>query len=131
MDSFVTNASDPQRKAWLIKTMGRKGPGQYRPYRLIEVSHGNTYAEGVTNMAGSMTALPGSFVSTNDYDGYMQLQIGCYDEKGNIVWPDPGDVPIPDENEWPSDEEVGIPPDGTSEYIPGGGYSTGDNSDAL
>ncbi len=64
-------------------------PG-YR-WRLIEIGEngcGNTgYGSGEVNDKGVLVGLPPRFCFGYPYTGYMSLQLGCYDSKGNLLWP--------------------------------------------
>ena len=50
---------------------------------------GVIYNNGHIDEDGVLTGLPNEFVSGYSYNGYMQLQMGCVDENGNVIWPCP------------------------------------------
>ena len=72
-----------------------QGPGQAPPgsyWRLIEIGYAIPTAIRGTGLAVSTVkdgwGLPSQFCSNYYYDGYMELQIGCYDPTDNrIHWP--------------------------------------------
>jgi hypothetical protein len=73
-----------------------QGPGQAPPgsyWRLIEIGMCYPYSypwygAGCVNSEGRLVGLPSQFCSNYYYDGYMELQIGCYDPTDNrIHWP--------------------------------------------
>lgn len=99
--SFVTNGSDESRKKWDLTPYQGKNvgtPGGYWRIRDVGESHhnnseepcsGSIYNSGSINNKGELEGLPDEFVSGYYYDGYMELQQGCEDEDGNLVWPCP------------------------------------------
>lgn len=58
-------------------------------WRVIEVGSCATYYSGNMNTVdGSFQGLPASFTTTYSYDGFMELQIGCWDcMTSTYVWP--------------------------------------------
>jgi len=99
--SFITNGSDESRKRWNLKPYQGEHVGDYGGYWRIrdvgEAHHnnpeascsGSIYNSGTISKTGVLEGLPDEFVSGYYYDGYMELQQGCEDEDGNIVWPCP------------------------------------------
>ena len=96
--SKITNPSSP---VWdLTPYQGdRVGlPGAVWRFRDVGEAHHNDssascsgviYNTGNINSNGKLVGLPSEFRSGYSYNGYMQLQQGCVDEKGNITWPCP------------------------------------------
>jgi hypothetical protein len=68
-----------------------QGPGKARPksthWRIIERSYRLNYGNGTVNDERELVNLPDQFRTGYAYNGYMELQIGCEDENGNISWP--------------------------------------------
>jgi len=99
--SFITNGSDESRKRWNLRPYQRDHVGDYGGYWRIrdvgEAHHnnpeascsGSIYNNGTIDKNGRLEGLPDEFVSGYSYNGYMELQQGCEDEDGNIVWPCP------------------------------------------
>jgi hypothetical protein len=56
-------------------------------WRLRETGAGLVYGSGVVDQNGRLVGLPDSFRSSYSYAGYMQIEIGCYQENGSIKWP--------------------------------------------
>ena len=90
--SFKVNKEDGPRCYDLTPYQG-KGVGTpgYR-WRLIETGESgcgdNRYGSGNINDDGVLVGLQPEFCSHYPYDGYMSLQEGCYDENGDLIWPD-------------------------------------------
>jgi len=55
-------------------------------WRIIEVGFCLVYAEGAVDVQGKLVGMPPEFCSPYNYDGHMELQIGCYKTIG-IQWP--------------------------------------------
>ena len=102
LGSKITNRSKAGKKTWdLRKYQNKKGlgtPGAYWRIRDVGEAHhndsgqpcsGTIYNSGRVDDEGVLVGLPSEFVSGYDYDGYMELQQGCEDSNGNIVWPCP------------------------------------------
>lgn len=99
--SKITNRAKGRAEWDLRKYQNRKGlatPGAYWRIRDVGEAHhndsgqpcsGTIYYNGRVNDEGVLEGLPDRFVSTFDYDGYMELQIGCMNDSGSIVWPCP------------------------------------------
>ena len=51
---------------------------------------GSRYDNGTIDGKGKLTDLPNEFVSGYNYNGYMELQMGCVREDGSVEWPCPG-----------------------------------------
>ncbi len=94
--SFVTNRLIPGRECWNLTPF--QGPGVSDPpcgfWRLYETSVGwpqgyPWYGFGAISRDGTLIDLPSEFCSTQAYDGFMELQIGCV--RGEVlIWPDSG-----------------------------------------
>lgn len=90
--SFKVN-SERGPKCFNLRPYQGKGVGTpgYR-WRLTEIDEsgcGNYgYSSGQINDEGVLVGLQPMFCSSFGYDGYMSLQEGCYDENGNLRWPD-------------------------------------------
>ena len=90
--SFKVNRKEGPKCYDLTPYQG-KGVGTpgYR-WRLIEIGEsgcGSTrYGSGNINDDGVLVGLQPEFCTPYSYDGYMSLQEGCYDENGNLIWPD-------------------------------------------
>jgi hypothetical protein len=56
-------------------------------WRIIESSYRLNYGSGTVDDERELVDLPNQFRSSYSYNGYMELQIGCEDENGNIEWP--------------------------------------------
>ncbi|MCL2118624.1 MAG: hypothetical protein FWH27_09385 [Planctomycetaceae bacterium] len=65
----------------------RTFPICYTHWRIIERSYRLNYGNGTVNDERELVSLPSQFRTTYSYNGYMELQIGCEDENGNIEWP--------------------------------------------
>ena len=63
--------------------------GNTNRWLLIEVGLNVTHGSGNVALDGTLTGLPASFTTTYDYNGYMQLQVGCSDNGSPevITWP--------------------------------------------
>ena len=93
--SYTTNGQDEDRKCWdLTPYQGNEmgTPGYH--WRLIEVANPRTcggvhYNSGNIDECGKLVGLPDKFCSTYSYDGYMEIQQGCPNEEGKIIWPCP------------------------------------------
>jgi len=95
----VTNADNPILNIDIpnIPTLKRKrvhgviNPDIRLYWRLIEVGHGLSglrYAQGEVSEEGELLQLPPTFRSNFSYNGYMEVQIGCYLSQNNeILWP--------------------------------------------
>ena len=55
-----------------------------------ESCSGTVYGEGRIDEKGRLIGLPDTFVSDYSYNGYMEIQMGCVREDGDIEWPCPG-----------------------------------------
>ena len=68
-----------------------QGPGKARNgsthWRIIERSYRLTYGNGTVDEYRELVNLPDQFRTSYSYNGYIELQIGCEDENGNIDWP--------------------------------------------
>ena len=86
MATKTTNSTNP---VWDLRPY--QGPRQAHKgsthWRIIERGYGLKYGNGTVDKDRELVKLPDFFRSTYSYNGYMQLQIGCEDEKGNIEWP--------------------------------------------
>ena len=82
----TTNSQNP---VWDLTPY--QGPGKARNgsthWRIIERSYRLTYGNGTVNEDRELVNLPDQFRTSYSYNGYMELQIGCEDENGNIDWP--------------------------------------------
>ena len=56
-------------------------------WRIIERSYRIIYGRGTVNDERELVDLPNQFRTSYSYNGYIELQIGCEDENGNIEWP--------------------------------------------
>jgi len=90
--SFVTNAAYADRRTWDLTPY--QGPGiddadcPHVQWRLIERGAGLIYSGGWIGADGELVGLPRSFTTSYSYDGNMNLQLACKNEKtGNIEWP--------------------------------------------
>jgi hypothetical protein len=84
LGTFTTNSTTP----WdLREYQGDEmaSPGAY--WRLRETGAGLFYGSGHVGSNGELTGLPDEFRSSYNYNGYMQLEIGCENEEGTIQWP--------------------------------------------
>lgn len=98
--SQITNASSGP-KTWNLRPyQGDKVglPGARWRIRDVGESHhnnsdascsGTIYYNGTIDANGKLTGLPNEFVSGYSYNGYMELQQGCVQEDGSILWPCP------------------------------------------
>lgn len=71
----------PYQGEAIVNTAGRIG----YLWRLKEVGAGVVYANGDVSANGQLAGLPASFSSHFNYNGYMELQIGC--EYTEPQWP--------------------------------------------
>ena len=82
----TTNSANP---IWDLTPY--QGPGKARNgsthWRIIERSYRLTYGNGTVNEDRELVNLPDQFRTSYSYNGYIELQIGCEDENGNIDWP--------------------------------------------
>ena len=90
--SFKVNREDGPRCFDLRPYQGKDvGTPGYR-WRLLEIGESGCgyrrYGSGHIDDDGVLVGLQPEFCSNYDYDGYMSLQEGCYDENGNLIWPD-------------------------------------------
>lgn len=97
--SKITNPSSPRWDLTPYQGEHIGLPGARWRIRDVGESHwnnrdngcsGSIYNNGSIDGDGVLTGLPNEFVSGYSYNGYMQLQMGCVDENGNITWPCPG-----------------------------------------
>ena len=83
---YTTNSSTP---IWNLRPY--LGPGKAPPHsywRVIEVEGCLLYYQGCVDKQGRLVDLPDEFRSNYSYNGYMELQIGCYDPKDGLIhWP--------------------------------------------
>lgn len=98
--SAITNKSDG-RETWDLRRYQGDGigtPGARWRIRDVGESHHNDpnascsgviYYNGTIDANGKLTGLPDKFVSGYSYNGYMELQQGCYRADGSIEWPCP------------------------------------------
>lgn len=89
---------DKEEKCWDLKPYKKPDTGTpFARWRLIEVGEdgecdGSHYGSGEIDECGRLVGLEDEFCSSFSYDGYMELQEGCYDyEKGKWRWPCPED----------------------------------------
>jgi len=86
MAKKTTNSANP---TWDLKPY--QGPGKARKntthWRLIERSYRLQYGNGTVDDDHELVDLPDQFRTSYYSNGYMELQIGCEDENGNIEWP--------------------------------------------
>lgn len=99
--SKITNSGNESMKTWdLTPYQGdRVGlPGARWRLRDVGESHHNNpdascggviYGTGKINANGRLEGLPDKFVTSYYYNGYMELQQGCVQENGSILWPCP------------------------------------------
>ena len=67
----------PPHSYWRLIEMGSCYPGSY-PW----------YGAGCVDGHGELVNLPNQFCSNYYYNGYIQLQIGCYDPTDDLIhWP--------------------------------------------
>ena len=89
---YITNGIDPERATWDLTPYQGKHKAKVRKgakWRLIELSAHLSHGVGDVSEDGEMLGLPASFTSRYIYDGYMALQVGCYDEDRNeTTWPE-------------------------------------------
>jgi len=82
----TTNSANP---VWDLTPY--QGPGKARigstHWRIIESNYRLNYGSGTVDDERELVSLPNQFRTTYSYNGYMELQIGCEDENGNIEWP--------------------------------------------
>ena len=90
--TYVTNKTVEARKTWDLTPY--QGPGIATSglicgrWRIHERSAGLNYGNGIILPNGTLLGLPDSFTTTFSYNGYMALQVGCYDrENGQWIWP--------------------------------------------
>lgn len=95
----ITNSSSPR---WDLTPYQGKQTGlpgaRWRIRDVGEAHHNNAdascsgtiYNSGSIDKEGKLTGLPNEFVSGYSYNGYMELQMGCIDENGTVIWPCPG-----------------------------------------
>ena len=90
--TYVTNKAVESRKTWDLTPY--QGPGIATSgricgkWRIHERSAGLDYGTGIVLPDGTLLGLPDSFTSNYSYNGYMALQVGCYDrEQQRWVWP--------------------------------------------
>lgn len=100
--SMITNAQTGP-KDWDLRPYQKEHigiPGAKWRLRDVGESHhynsnssctGIQYGSGWINDKGVLVGLPDKFTSTYSYNGYMQLQIGCFREDGTIEWPCPNE----------------------------------------
>ena len=93
--SAVVNGEDEGRSTWDLTPYQKPKMGTpgYK-WRLKEVGDprtcsGTEYIVGDIDECGTLVGLPNKFTSSFSYDGYMEIQQGCPDEDGEIVWPCP------------------------------------------
>jgi hypothetical protein len=86
MASQTTNSANP---IWDLTPY--QGPGKAKKnsthWRIIERSYRLQYGSGRITEERELENLPDQFRTAYSYNGYLELQIGCADEKGNISWP--------------------------------------------
>ena len=82
----TTNSQNP---VWDLTPY--QGPGIAKRntthWRIIELNYRLQYGFGTVNLERELVGLPDQFRTSYSYNGYMELQIGCEDENGNIEWP--------------------------------------------
>jgi len=104
LGSFTTNSSNPVWDLTPFQGDHMASPGAY--WRLIEMGScypGSYpwYGAGCVNSHGRLVGLPNQFRSGYPYNGYMQLQIGCFGENDghqvtpHIDWPGTCRTPSP------------------------------------
>ena len=98
--STITNRSDG-RETWDLRPYQGDGmgvPGARWRIRDVGESHhnnpanscsGTIYYNGTIDANGRLTGLPNQFVSSYNYNGYMELQQGCVQPDGSVKWPCP------------------------------------------
>lgn len=83
--SAITNgAANP---TWDIARYHGEGVAKGDYWRIKEVGAGTVYGMGCISEEGELVDLPASFTSQYLYDGYMEIQIGCYLSDDEIRWP--------------------------------------------
>ena len=84
--TFITNYDNP---VWNLRPYQGPRKARYRSHwRIIEVGACLVYHKGCVDKEGRLVGLPDEFRSNYYYDGYMELQIGCYDPRDGMVhWP--------------------------------------------
>lgn len=89
---------DKEEQCWDLRGFQNKEIGTpFNRWRLIEVGDprdcgGVIYGSGEIDDCGRLVGLQDEFCSHYSYDGYMELQQGCYDyDLGKWVWPCPED----------------------------------------
>jgi len=93
-------ACEPKVLAWYTTNANTNPVWNLRPYqgirkappnsywRIIEMGACLLYHQGCVDKQGRLVGLPDEFRSNYYYDGYMELQIGCYDPKDGLIhWP--------------------------------------------
>jgi len=102
LGSQTSNGADPARRCWDLGPFSGAFPELAQAandaiictvWRIIELStcypeQSPWYGFGRVNGEGYLVGLPAEFCSTFAYDGYLELQIGCYDmSTGLYTWP--------------------------------------------
>lgn len=94
--SKVVNGGSESKRCWDLRGYQDREIGTpFNRWRLIEVSDPRTcggvlYNEGDIDECGKLVGLPDEFCSRYSYDGYMEIQQGCYDyDNSRWVWPCP------------------------------------------
>lgn len=86
--SATTNSGNP---TWDLSSYQNVDQGNRCPFnwRVIETGACVTHHSGSgSTTTGYLTGLPASFTSIYGYDGYMELQIACWDcHTGTYIWP--------------------------------------------
>jgi hypothetical protein len=81
----ITNSSNPVWDLTPYQGDGMAPPGAR--WRLRETGSNLLYGNGTVDKNGKLTDLTSEFRSSYSYDGYMQLEIGCVQNNGQIKWP--------------------------------------------
>ena len=87
LGSYITNAETSP--TWdLTPYQGLHQAPSNSYWRIIETGACLVYHTGCVDKRGQLVNLPDEFRTNYSYNGYMELQIGCYDPKDDLIhWP--------------------------------------------
>ncbi len=85
LDSTITNSTT--NPTWNLASYQGEGIAEGDYWRLKETGAGVVYASGCISEEGELVGLPDSFTTRYAYDGFMEIQIGCYVSDEETTWP--------------------------------------------